>query len=169
MARGWLRNALLSNPCRKPGNHYSQYLQDPARPAGYFSRARSLRYGRNANQIPNKGTGAVGNHSGPKTQTHSASRTTKHRLASRARGRAGESVMASTGNFLIWASDTAFATGGAYSAKRTASRISRLPIVATCWGSMPPTEYSRWHGYSSRVRPYARQAATGNARRCPTT
>ena len=69
MARGWLRNPLLPNPDRKPGNHYPKYIQDPARPAGYQSRARNLRYGHNADQIPNKGDGVAGNHSRPKTQT----------------------------------------------------------------------------------------------------
>ena len=68
MARGWLRNPLLPNPDRKPGDHYPKYMQDPARPAGYQSRARNLRYGHNADQIPNKGDGVAGNHSRPKTQ-----------------------------------------------------------------------------------------------------
>ena len=64
----------------------------------------------------------------------SGSRTTKHRPELRASGLVRESVMASTGMFLIWASDTASTTGGAYSAKLTASSTSRVPMVATCWG-----------------------------------
>ena len=65
-ARGWLRNPLLPNPDRKPGDHFPKYMQDPARPAGYQSRARNLRYGHNADQIPNKGDGDAGNHSRPR-------------------------------------------------------------------------------------------------------
>ena len=60
LARGWLRNPLFPNPDRKPGNHYPQYLQDPAQPAWCQFRTRNLRYGHNADPIANKGTGTAG-------------------------------------------------------------------------------------------------------------